>query len=52
MTRVTLRPRVTFSTAAGQSAPAPAELTSLHHEAHAACFLANSVLTEITCEPQ
>src|SRR5882724_3517387 len=28
-----------------------AELQRLHHQAHAACFLANSVKTEVRCEP-
>lgn len=52
MSRVLLRPKVAFSSSAGKPAPTPGELAALHHEAHAACFLANSVLTEITCEPQ
>ncbi len=52
MTRVILRPRVSFSATSGKPAPTPDELAALHHEAHAACFLASSVLTEITCEPQ
>ena len=52
MTRIHLRPKVTFAPASGKAAPTPAELSTLHHEAHAACFLASSVLTEITFEPQ
>jgi len=52
MTRVTLRPRVLFSFTSGKPAPDATTLDSLHHEAHAACFLANSVTTEIVCEPQ
>lgn len=52
MTRVLLRPKVTFASSTGNSAPTPGELVALHHDAHEACFLANSVLTEITCEPQ
>lgn len=47
MTRVTLRPAVQF--AAQQ--PTPAELQDLHHRAHAACYIANSVKTEVLCEP-
>lgn len=47
MTRVTLRPAVQF--AAQQ--PTPAELQDLHHRAHASCFIANSVKTEVLCEP-
>lgn len=49
MTRVTLRPQVRF---AGEHPPTPAELTQLHHEAHEACFIANSVRTEVRCEPR
>ncbi|MGH8830355.1 MAG: OsmC family protein [Polaromonas sp.] len=48
MTVVTLRPDVTFS---GESQPTRAELDQLHHEAHEACFIANSVKTEVRCEP-
>jgi len=47
--RVTLRPRVRF--AAASSAPDAATLAALHHQAHAECFLANSVRCEIRCEP-
>ncbi len=49
MTRVTLRPRVTF---AGASAPDATVLAALHDKAHEACFIANSVKTEIRCEPR
>ena len=42
--RVTLQPAVDFS---GTKVPLDAELERLHHEAHASCFLANSVKTEI-----
>ena len=45
---VTLRPRTRF---AGALAPDAAALAALHHEAHAECFLANSVRCEIRCEP-
>jgi organic hydroperoxide reductase OsmC/OhrA len=45
---VTLRPRARF---AGARAPDAAALAALHHEAHEACFLANSVRCEIRCEP-
>jgi organic hydroperoxide reductase OsmC/OhrA len=48
MTRVTLRPRVVFS---GDPLPDRAEIDAMHHEAHAECFIANSVLTEVSCEP-
>jgi organic hydroperoxide reductase OsmC/OhrA len=48
ITRVTLRPSAKFN---GTSIPTEAELRDLHHEAHEKCFLANSVKTEIRCEP-
>ena len=47
MTRVTLRPGVRF----GGAAPNSEQLEALHHEAHAQCFIANSVKTEVLCEP-
>ncbi|MGC4404175.1 OsmC family protein [Methyloversatilis sp. MC4-4] len=47
--RVTLRPSVHFG---GEGAPTAAELTALHHAAHEQCFIANSVLTEVRCEPR
>jgi organic hydroperoxide reductase OsmC/OhrA len=46
MTRVTLRPRVTW----GGEAPDAAAIADLHHRAHEACFIANSVTTEVTVE--
>jgi organic hydroperoxide reductase OsmC/OhrA len=46
--RVTLRPRVLLAA----PAPAPAEAEALHHAAHDECFIANSVRTEVTCEPR
>jgi organic hydroperoxide reductase OsmC/OhrA len=49
MSTVTLRPRVTFS---GARIPDAAALADLHHQAHEACFIASSVLTTVTCEPQ
>ncbi len=49
MTLVTLRPRVVFS---GERLPARADIDAMHHEAHAECFIANSVKTEVRCEPR
>jgi organic hydroperoxide reductase OsmC/OhrA len=48
MTRVELRPDVAFS---GPRLPADADVRAMHDEAHHACFLANSVRTEIVIEP-
>jgi organic hydroperoxide reductase OsmC/OhrA len=47
MTRVTLRPRAEFS---GANPPTAEEIADLHHRAHEACFIANSVTTEVTVE--
>lgn len=47
ITIVTLRPRVEF---AGEKQPTKREIESMHHEAHEACFIANSVKTEVRCE--
>jgi organic hydroperoxide reductase OsmC/OhrA len=49
MTRVTLRPRVAFS---GEKLPSEAEHQALHDDAHERCYIANSVSTELRCEPQ
>ena len=48
MTQVTLRPRVAF---AGDRMPSDDEITAMHHAAHAECFIANSVTTDVRCEP-
>lgn len=48
MTEVTLRPEVKFG---GERQPTREELDALHHEAHEQCFIANSVRTEVRCEP-
>ena len=48
MTVVTLRPDVRFS---GAVLPTREEILRLHHEAHDECFIANSVKTEVLCEP-
>jgi organic hydroperoxide reductase OsmC/OhrA len=47
MTRVNLHPRVTW----GGSPPDEAAIADLHHRAHEACFIANSVTTEVTVQP-
>jgi len=46
MTRVALRPRIGW----GGQAPDAAALADLHHKAHEACFIANSVTTEVTVQ--
>jgi len=48
MTRVTLRPTVVF---VGDPTPTLSDIDSMHHKAHAECFIANSVKTEVRCEP-
>jgi len=48
MTQVTLRPEAQFS---GARRPAADEVLEMHHEAHEQCFIANSVKTEVRCEP-
>jgi len=48
MSRVWLRPVVSFS----GSAPSPAEHAALHARAHEKCFIANSVKSEVLIEPR
>jgi organic hydroperoxide reductase OsmC/OhrA len=47
MSTVTLRPRVSFS---GRTRPTAEQFQALHHDAHAQCFIANSVKTDVRCE--
>jgi organic hydroperoxide reductase OsmC/OhrA len=49
VTRVVLRPRIAFADGAAPDADA---LRRLHEQAHANCFIANSVRCEITIEPR
>jgi organic hydroperoxide reductase OsmC/OhrA len=44
MSRVTMHPRVTW----GGDPPDEAAIADLHHRAHEACFIANSVTTAVT----
>ncbi len=46
MTRATLHPRVRW----GAGPPDEPTIADLHHRAHEACFIANSVTTEVTVE--
>lgn len=48
MSIVTLRPKVEF---AGDRLPSREEIDQMHHYAHEECFIANSVNTEVRCEP-
>jgi organic hydroperoxide reductase OsmC/OhrA len=48
MTRVTLKPSVAFD----GTQPSEAEVRALHERAHARCFIANSVKTEVVVEPE
>ena len=48
MTLVTLNPFVEFG---GDKQPDLVELNRMHHQAHADCFIANSVKTEVRCVP-
>ena len=48
MLMVTLKPDVQFS---GECRPTIEQITSMHHEAHEECYIANSVKTEERCEP-
>jgi organic hydroperoxide reductase OsmC/OhrA len=48
VTRVYLRPRIKFS---GERIPTLEQIEKLHHQAHEECFIANSVKTEVICQP-
>lgn len=47
ITRVTLRPRVTFG---GANPPSASKIQELHDVAHRECFIANSVSTDVTVD--
>ncbi|MET4684079.1 OsmC family protein [Brevundimonas faecalis] len=49
ITEVVLRPAVTWS---GDKRPDAAAIDDLHHRAHEACYIANSVRAEVRVEPQ
>jgi organic hydroperoxide reductase OsmC/OhrA len=42
---ISLNPDITFS---GERQPNPAEIADLHHRSHAECYIANSILAEVT----
>ena len=47
ISKVVMHPRIKFS---GDKTPSAQDENQLHHDAHKACFIANSVRTEITWE--
>ena len=49
ITRVTLRPKIVWSAGVTVSAD---DLERMHQDAHAGCFIANSVKTEVVVDPQ
>jgi organic hydroperoxide reductase OsmC/OhrA len=48
MSQVILKPQVSFS---GNQLPSISEILQIHHQAHEECFIANSVKTNVVCEP-
>ena len=48
MTVVTLRPNAVFS---GEKRPTREQIDELHHKSHEACFIANSVRSDVRVEP-
>jgi organic hydroperoxide reductase OsmC/OhrA len=46
VTKVTLRPKIVFS----GNQPDASQIADLHHRSHEACFIANSVKTEVTVQ--
>jgi len=47
MSEVTLRPHIVFE---GDKRPVPADVDALHHAAHEACYIANTVKTRIVVD--
>ena len=47
MTVVTLKPRIVFT---GDKRPSATEIDAIHHRSHDACFIANSVKSEVRVE--
>lgn len=48
VTLVTLRPEVRFS---GDKRPSSEEIAAMHEESHERCYIAQSVKSELRCEP-
>ncbi|WP_312814648.1 OsmC family protein [Brevundimonas sp.] len=49
ITDIVLRPAVSWS---GDKVPDAAQIAELHHRAHEACYIGNSVRSTVTVEPQ
>ena len=49
ITRITLRPKVVFSS---EKQPTAEELAKLHERAHANCFIGSSIRAEVAVEPR
>ena len=49
ITALTLRPEVVFS---GEARPDAAAIDDLHHRAHEACYIANSIRAPVAIEPR
>lgn len=47
VTRAVLRPKVVWG---GDKTPTDEEVETIHQKAHGACFIANSILTEVTID--
>lgn len=47
MTKITLKPKVTWS---GDKRPSAEDIEALHHKSHEACFIANSVKADVVVE--
>ncbi len=48
ITKITIKPQAIFS---GEKIPNNLEIKTLHHDAHGRCYIANSIKSEIVCEP-
>ena len=48
MSVITLKPDVIFS---GEHLPTREQVDNMHHDAHNECYIANSIKSEVRCEP-
>lgn len=44
VSKITLRPKIEWT---GETLPTPAEIDTMHHEAHDGCYIANSIKSEV-----